>query len=76
MSNLEPLRVTLGRLTSSEAVVHLVDSDQELVLPRRILPKVATVGDEYILELTPATEAAERRDTVARKLLEDILNGK
>ena len=73
----EPLRVIFDRATGPDVVLKIDGTDgQELRLPKSSVPKSAKTGDQFVLELTPAMEAAERRDTVARKLLEDILNGK
>lgn len=77
MHNAEPLKVTLVRIAGAEVVLTMDDSGgHELRLPKSSVPKSAKLGDQFVLELMPTHIAHERRDTVARKLLEDILNGK
>lgn len=73
----EPLSVRLVRLDGRLAVLKSLETDQpELRIGRQHLPKGSGVGDAFIIEVIPAAEAALHRDVVARKLLEDILNGR
>ena len=71
----DSLHVTFIKLVGADAILRSAD-DREISVPKVTIPKGCAVGAELVLELTPASEVAERHDVVARKLLEDILNGK
>lgn len=63
-----------ARLENGRAVLSFSD-DQELIIPRRVLPRDAALGQ--ILELhihTPET-AHRHREDLARAVLKEILNG-
>lgn len=77
------LRAVLDRFEGHKGVLLFDDAEalgplagQELVLPKRTLPLGIREGDVIILELLTDEQATQQRETVARALLEDILNGR
>jgi len=77
------LRAVLDRFEGHKGVLLFDDAEvlgplvgQELVLPKRVLPLGIREGDVVILELLTDEQATQQRETVARSLLEDILNGR
>ncbi len=80
---LPQLKAVLDRFEGHKGVLLFDDSDmlgplagQELVLPKRLLPLGIREGDVVIVDLMTDTQATQRREEVARSLLEDILNGR
>lgn len=78
-----PLRCSLDRFEGHTAVLLFDDADllgpltgQELVLPKRVLPAGTKQGDSLVIELLTDQQATESKEQIARKVLEDILNGK
>ena len=79
MTDHELIRGTVARVAGGTATItfsELEPSGQTLVLPIRAVPQGAKAGDTIVIELLADEAAAARRDATARKLLEDILNGK
>ncbi len=73
----DPLSVRLDRLDGRQAVLQPRDPDQPtLRVSKQQLPTGSAVGDEFVVIITPAADDQAHRDAVARKLLEDILNGR
>ena len=76
------VRATIDRIEGHTAVllfdeIELNGTDpQSLLVPLRHLPKAVKEGDVLVVEFLQDEEAMKQRDVVARKLLEDILNGK
>lgn len=80
---LSQLQAVLDRFEGHKGVLLFGDSDmlgplagQELVLPKRLLPLGIREGDVVIVDLLTDAQATQQRETVARSLLEDILNGR
>ena len=76
------VRVTVDRIEGHTAVLlfdelELNGTDpQSLSVPLKYLPKTVKEGNVLVVEFLEDEEAVKQRDAVARKLLEDILNGK
>ena len=64
------LHATLARFEGRKSVL-VLDDGQELRFSREELG--GTQGEEFVLEALPATEAALRREDLARTLLNQIL---
>lgn len=78
-----PLRCTVDRFEGHTGVLLFDESDalgpltgQEIVLPKRMLPPGTKEGDTLVVELLTDAQATESKEQIARKVLEDILNGK
>ncbi len=83
MSHPSQLRATIDRFEGHTGVLLFDDADllgpltgQELVLPKRLLPLGAKEGDTLVVELLTDQQSTESKEQIARKVLEDILNGK
>jgi len=65
---------TLDRFEESKAV--LIGEKEEIILPKKIIPKAIQEGD--ILHLTISSDEAEtsKRESTAKELLNEILKGK
>ena len=77
------LRAVLDRFEGHKGILLFDDGEtlgplagQELVLPLRLLPEGIREGDVLVLELLTDTQATLQREVIARKVLEEILNGK
>ncbi len=75
------IRGTLDRYEGHRAVL-LLDDDalgpltgQELVIPTRLLPSNLAQGAMIVVELMTDEQATQAKERVARKVLEEILNG-
>lgn len=75
------IRGTLDRYEGHKAVLLLDDetlgplTGQELVVPTRLLPSNLAQGAMIVVELMTDEQATQAREHVARKVLEEILNG-
>lgn len=76
------LRCVLDRFEGHKGVLLFDDAEmlgtlagQELVLPRRALPAGVREGEVVVVELMTDEQATEAKERIARKVLEDILNG-
>jgi len=83
MTQILPLRCTIDRFEGHTGVLLFDESDllgpltgQELVLPKRLLPAGSKEGDTLVVELLTDKQATEAKEDIARKVLEDILNGR
>lgn len=83
MTTQEPIRATVDRFDNGVAVLVFDDdlalgrhAGQTLTVPRRTLPRGVHEGDVILFEPLTSQQSTENREQVARKLLEDILNGK
>ena len=82
MSRPVQLRGVLDRFEEHTGVVLFDDAEvfgslagQELVLPKRLLPSGIREGDVVVVELMTDEQATEAKERIARKVLEEILNG-
>ncbi|MBI4023319.1 DUF3006 domain-containing protein [Candidatus Berkelbacteria bacterium] len=76
------LRGVIDRFEGHRVVILFEDTEvfgplagQELVLPSRIIPPGLGQGDMLVFEMMTDEQATEQRESVARKVLEEILNG-
>lgn len=61
--------------TASIRFEELEPAGQSVTVPLRCLPRAVRSGDRVVVEFLTADGSADQRDSTARKLLEDILNG-
>ena len=77
--NHQSLTCTLDHYENSKAVLvfRLSERDQqELHLAKRYLPKDIKKGDILYLEFSTDKETKEKKENIARQILEEILKGK
>lgn len=76
--NTQPLTCVIDRFEDGQAVLIFEFSQnnrRELVVPRRYLPKNVQESDILHLEIYNEIDAKERNKNLARKVLEEILQG-
>ncbi len=80
MSSPDSIRGSIDRFEGNLAVIVLEEPEavhgQTLRVPKKLLPKSVREGVVLELEFRTEAEATQAREVVARKLLEEILNGK
>lgn len=67
-----PLRVK--KLKRTGAVVAVLDSGEEFVIPLELLPENIAEGEKLSLKISDTTSDQENHESFARKLLEEIIN--
>ncbi|MBI2589592.1 DUF3006 domain-containing protein [Candidatus Berkelbacteria bacterium] len=77
------LRAVVDRFEGHKGVLLFDDADllgplagQELVLPKRLLPTGCREGDVIVFDMLTDLQATQHRETLARQVLEEILNGR
>lgn len=66
---------TLDRFEGDKAVLLGADG-QEIILPAKIFPKDAKEGDALILFITTDKEEKQKKEKLAKEILNEILGGK
>lgn len=70
----EPLTCTVDRIEQTKVVLEF-DNRQQLIVPKKYLPKKVTEGMVLQVEFLTDELAIKHRQNLARAVLEEILNG-
>lgn len=76
--NIEPLTCVLDRIEGNRAVLLFEFSKtekEEFLIPKKYLPSSVKEGDVFHLEIFHSRDAEIRQKNLARKILEEILQG-
>ena len=67
-------QLILDRFEGDKAVI--LDGKDEIILPKRLLPKGIKEGDAVVISVFTDREETKNREKTAKELLNEILNGK
>lgn len=73
-SDLSKAVLILDRLENDKAV--LVAGKEEVILPKKYLPRSAAAGEAFCLTLETESGERKRREKAAKELINEILRGR
>lgn len=64
-------KFTIDRFEEEKAI--LSDGQFECVIPKKLIPAGVSTGDSIIFKITPETEFVEKKELLAKEILNEIL---
>ncbi len=69
------INLNLDRFEENKAVLYS-ENDEEIILPKKLLPKDAKEGESIVLTLATDQAETKRREAKAKEILNEILRAK